>query len=189
MPGQSPRQQPSTEIDLYDEAVHPTVDDDFLQGNNLGLGNYTNSEYWQQVQSFAQGLFGDSAFGRLITDRAIDETKRKLATEGWSYTTEKGDKTEFDPWTERNKWDDHQRRQAIRERGEDIFQKLSDERKLEAVSDKVGLRNWTPPQWRMLMMRHEGSRSRGARVLDNLFGRIREERVADETSDPLEGEV
>jgi len=31
-------------------------------------------------------------------------------------------------------------------------------------------RNWVPPHWRMLQARHEASRSRGARLMDNLFG-------------------
>jgi len=180
----------NSEIDLYQEGVAPTVDDPFLSQNNLGLGYYKDSEYWQQVESFADGLFGDAAFSRIISERAIAETKHKLATEGWQYILETGEAIEFDAWDERAGADEHRPRREISQRGEQIWDKLDDQQKMEAVSDKVGSSaTWTPTQWRMLMMRHEGSRSRGARTLDNLFGRVSVQQVDDDVSEALEGEI
>jgi hypothetical protein len=184
---QSESTAPPTEIDLYDEASGSTVDDPFLSRNNLGLGNYGKQAYWQQVESFADGLFGDTAFGRLLTKRAVAETKRKLAVEGWTCEKASGGVIEFDSWDEQSKWEDHERRQAIRERGEEIWNRLDDEQKAAAVEEQAGAGTWTPPQWRMLMMRHEGSRSIGARLMDNLFGRVQEQKVSDDTSDALDG--
>jgi len=47
-------------------------------------------------------------------------------------------------------------------------------RRLEKIEEHTGItRDWIPPHWRMMQMRHDTSRSRGARLLDNLFGRIR----------------
>jgi len=184
--------QPSSELDLYDEAVHPTVSDDFLKQNNLGLGNYTEREMWQQVESFADGLFGDAAFANLLGERAIKETKRKLATEGISFLKEDGSQLEFEPWDEKSKYDEgdyHRPREAVRERGEEIWSRLDDAMKREAIREKVGADGWTPPQWRMLMMRHEGSRSKGARTLDNLFGRVQEHKVDEDSADALESEL
>jgi hypothetical protein len=181
--------QPSSELDLYDEAVHPTVSDEFLAENNLGLGNYTEREMWQQIQSFAEGLFGDSAFARILNERTIKETKRKLATEGIEFVREDGRSIEFESWEEKSKWESHERRQAIRERGDEVWHNLDEEDKVRAIAEKVGGGDWTPPQWRMLMMRHEGSRSRDAQTLDNLFGRVQEHKVDEDSADALEGEI
>ena len=174
------RDGPVNELDMYNRAVEPPVDDDFLGSMNLGLGYYSSREYWQQVESFRQGLYADAAFARPLNQRAIEEAKRGMGLEAWNNLDE----------DEREKKD---RRRFIRAKGEERWQGLmpsktaseytsQQEREEEAARRRRhAIDNYaetslgfTPPHWRMIMMRHEASRSRGARLLDNLFGRVRE---------------
>lgn len=174
------RDGPVNELDMYNRAVEPPVDDEFLGSMNLGLGYYSRKEYWQQIESFRRGLYADAAFRRPLNHRAIKEAKRAMGLEAW----EKLDEDERE---------EKDRRRFIRAKGEEKWQNLmpsktaseystQQEREEEAARRRrqaieeyaesdIG---FTPPHWRMIMARHEASRSRGARLLDNLFGRVRE---------------
>lgn len=78
-----PANRPQDSIDVYDKASSPTAEDEFLDNNNLGLGVYDQAEQYQQVESYKMGIFADAAFGRRLEERAIAETKRQLAIDGW----------------------------------------------------------------------------------------------------------
>jgi hypothetical protein len=155
---------PSSQIDFYHKVVQAAAtDDEFLSANNLGLGNYDSSEYWQQIEAYRKTLFADAAFGRRIIDRAISQTQRALAEEEWEELPESTQKSKS-------------RRRYLRERGEEIWDdELTDDQRIEQLRDVTGLtRDWTPPFFRMLLARHEASRSKGARLMDNAFGRVSE---------------
>jgi len=167
--------RPSSDLDLYDKAVDPPLSDDFLNSNNLGLGNYSDGEMWQQVESFRMGLFADAAFSDKLDARRIEETQRQLALEGYAYINDDGQRKEFSGWadlTERSQAN-KDRRRYIEERGEEIWETLPEERQYQATIECTGMPNWMPPHLRMVLMRHEASRSKGGRTQDNLFGRVK----------------
>lgn len=173
--------QPMNELDVYQEAIESTVDDDLLEDVLLGLGNYSNSEYWQQVESFRNGLYASTAFTRRLFKRAVQETKTELAIEGYEYHVRGDDGTvqkhAFEGWKDlpEGKQADLDRRRWIDDRKEEIWEEMAEEAQANAIVEIAGFESdWTPPHWRMMMMRHEASRSRGARLLDNLFGRVDE---------------
>lgn len=180
----------SSQIDLYDDAVKSTVDDETLEGNNLGLGNYDANDRYQQMEGYKRGLFADRALGSNIRDRAVHETKRQFALEGHSHWIEaKADVYIVGGWNElteserQDEWDDLTgdedieltRANWIERQGERVWGELDDEQRAESLRDFAGFESdWKPPQWRMMLTRHETSRSKGAHLLDNLFQRVSE---------------
>ncbi len=185
MPDTDGQQRASSQIDIYSDAISSTVDDELLENINLGLGNYSDAEYWQQVDSFKQGMFADTAFGRRLENRAIEETKTEMALEGWSYYDEHEDEvvTE-DGWEDLSDEEkaEKDRRRYLEQRKEEIWGQLNDRERFDALVEVTGFsEEWTPPQWRLMMMRHEASRSKDGRLIDNIFGRVKE--VKGSTSD------
>ncbi|WP_148414923.1 hypothetical protein [Haloferax sp. KTX1] len=163
---------PQSSLEVMEKAIESTDRDQFLSDANLGLGNYKDSEMWQQIESYKSGLFAEAAFSETILERAIDEAKIELALNGWTYWTE--DENRYD-WKPLDEIDDLEHSpDDIRQRGEVIWQELPDREKAAALEDHAGLTGeWTNPFYRMMMARHETSRSRDARLIDNIFGRIR----------------
>jgi len=154
---------------------------------------------WQQVESYRHGLYASAAFRRLIDERAERQTKRAIAIEGYTYTIPDTSKQnhldgwdELDPDERREIWEDElansedeplDRRRWIERRGEQHFEQLEQDtheeaRRFpasEAIQEIAGHSGtWDPAHNRMLMARHETSRSRGAQLLDNVFGRVKE---------------
>lgn len=190
--------RPSDELDLMNEVANESVNDKFLSKQNLGVGNYNSKEMYQQIQSFKNGLYSESAFGKLLYRRAIEETQTKLAKEGWRYVDPfDNEVVEIKGWVELSPderadiWEDElqrtdeqmTKRRWINRRGEEEFETLIERRSRdagraparEAMSELAGWDGeWQSPHLRMIMARHETSRSRGARLLDNVFGRIKE---------------
>lgn len=197
-PDTNPPRGPNSQIDLYDEAIRSTVDDEFIGRENFGLGYYREREMWQQVESFRYGLYAMTAFTRRIRERAIQETKRKLAEHGWQFVDPKTKKpVEIEGWEQLDEEEraEKDRRRYLEERGEEMWQILIRKRDpetgrrpaREALSELANLdKDWRPPHLRMAMMRHESSRSRGARLLDNLFER-KKERVTNVDPDAANG--
>lgn len=172
--------QPADSLDVYHEAMQPSATvDEFLEQNNLGDGFYkTDSELFQQIERFHHGMYGDAAFSQKIVRRAIAETKRVLALRGQSFYDEHNmEPVSIDGWHD---LDDEaraerSRREYIVRTGTQIWSRMDDEQRREALESVSGIdREWTPPHLRILMAEHELSRSRDARLLDNLFGRIEE---------------
>lgn len=86
--------------------------------------------------------------------------------------------------------EERERYDGPRERGEAIWAELTPEQRGEAVRRHTGVTGeWRPPHWRMLEMRHEASRSRGGRLIDNVFARVEEvkQQVSEGVSDSLLG--
>lgn len=180
---------PTSELDIYQDAVDSTVDDEgLLSRTKLGLGYYSDREYWQQVDSYRAGMFGHDAFADRMITRAVEETKTELAVSGIGFKSG-GKEYQFQGWDDLS--DDQKekqdRRRWIEAQREEIWENLPEGIQETAVVEVTGISSeWTPPQWKMMMMRHESSRSRGARLIDNLFGRIEEIRAdVDEGSEGL----
>jgi len=179
--------KPRDGLDVYGRALESSNVDDLMDRNNLGLGYYDDSERWQQVESYQYGMFGEAAFGDVLLNRAIEETKRELATQGSNFYDESAaSPVSIDGWHDLDEDDQmsKDKRRFIEKKGEEIWRRMTDTQRKEALELATGMdRRWTPPHWRMLMVRHETSRSRGARLLDNLFGRESVQRIMDETKE------
>lgn len=169
---------PSQMLEVIHEAIQSNADDDVLEG--LGLGNYGEQEHWQQVESFKDGMYAHSAFASRLIDRSIEETIVDLGLTGHAWYDDQDEEPRNEEgWEDlseqqrREKFDEERitRREYVLQRGEEIWSKLTDEQKLEAIEEATGSKpGWTPPFWRMMQARHESSRSRDARLLDNVFG-------------------
>jgi hypothetical protein len=172
----------SNEVELYELLIQPTVDDPFLSRNNLGLGNYSRREFWQQVDSFKKGLYAEAAFARRLFDRAVYQTKCALARKMFEAKAadEEPDAdgiVRVDDLTLNEYVGENAERcwAALDEQAEQLENTTPTQLKMQALEEHAGLtREWTSPFHRMIMARHEASRSRFARVLDNATGRIRE---------------
>lgn len=171
---------PGSDLDLYDKVVDPEISEEFLRDNNLGTGNYSEGELWQQVESYGQGIFADAAFAGKLLERRIEETKRTLAREGAKVLTEDVALT-VTGWEdlsdeEKEELDEElqDRRRYIQEKKEELWSELDTDEKVTLVEEISGVPDWMPPQLRMTLMRHEVSKSKGARTQDNLFGRVKE---------------
>lgn len=174
--GTSDGDRPTSEIGVLAEAVRPSSDDEFLTDTNLGLGNYDDEKYYRQVKAFRMGLFADASFSRRLLEHAIEDAKRGLALEGCEVTDKDGNVVhDFDGWEDLDEEDlPESKVNWVEEQGDEIWKAIPERVQLEALSRHAGVtRQWTPPQWRLLMMRHEASRSLDARLIDNLFGRIK----------------
>jgi len=195
----SPRQRPQDSLDLQQEVIESTSIDPLLDQENLGTGNYRSNEMWQQVESYRNGLYATAAFRNTIEQRSKQETKNRLAIDGWEWSDGDGGVYRWEGWEQlspderREKWrkelanqdgERFDRRRWIRRRGEQVLNELYELRSpekgfypaLEALGELSGWsNNWNPAHNRMLMTRHEVSRSRGAQLLDNVFGRVKEQ--------------
>lgn len=185
--------RPASELEIYDRVIQPTANDDILGKTNLGLGNYTDEAYWQQVRSYRKWLYAHSAFSRTLDNRVIETAKTELAKQAWD-AMEPGERRE--EWTENLAPDDGMemdRRRWIKAKKDAVWEDLKPDganlneqekshealrRKQDAIS-KHGKGNlgWTPPFGRMVKMRHEASRSIRARLMDNAFGRVTVQKV------------
>jgi len=160
--------KPKSELEIYNDATDPQVQDPFLSDTNLGLGNYGNDELWQQVESFKQGMYAQAGFGKLVLRRAVKETIHGIGAEEWS-RLEEDEKQDKDRrrWiiqTGRKKWNEV----ASIEEDAEAQGKMQELLRQHAGVDE----QYTAPHMRMLMARHEVSRSKGARLMDNLFDRV-----------------
>lgn len=183
---QPQKNRPHQDLDLYDKVIDPDSTDDFLNENTLGLGNLTEGEVYQQIESYGDGMYAQAAIGELLVGRRIEETKRELGKHGFSYTQEDEEgkvKTFYDGWVDVDESDkkthegegmDPDRRRGIIKRGEELWEELSDDEQFLAVEKHAGLPDWTAPHLRMLLLRNEVSKSKNARTQDNLFGRAKE---------------
>lgn len=209
--GQKQRQRPQDELHLQHEAITPQVATDELTESNFGLGNYTDAEMWQQIQAYENHLYGSAAFRRTLWQRAVRETIVGLGKEEWERLPSRDeldaanvDFSEFGP--DVNSLDDievredYDRRRFIMREGRDKWNSIFDDTDLDAETrrDKVKDRmrqyagvdsHWITPHMKLMQMRHEASRSRDARLMDNLFRRVSKKIVegASESSGGLLG--
>lgn len=167
--------QPASTQEIYDRATAPTDDDEFLEHINFGLGNYSRRESYQQVELYLFGLYGQSAFGRTLRKMVEQKVKFKLGIYGWQHVTEDGVRREHEGW---QSLDDAEQELEDREsyatgRGADIWELLPNKEREQAMKQFADTDpEWTPPQHSAAMAHHEVSRARGARLMDNLFGRV-----------------
>jgi hypothetical protein len=179
--GSEVQQGPSDELDMYGDILRQSNANPLLEKTNLGQGNYDTDYLWQQVRSYRKGLFAYIAFSGVLSKRAIHETKIKLAREGFSHWNDnKGVVEEWDPLDEDAKEDGESIWTAERRRGNEIWNKLSDnrtplsEKQAAALLDKTNVsEDFMPIFWEMAAGRHEVSRSKDAELLRDMLTGIK----------------
>lgn len=197
---------PAHEIDVIHEIAQPTSDDRFLENNNLGLGHYNAREQYQQVLEFRQHIYAEAALGSYLLEYSIHYAKWQLGVQALAEADGDDpvaavDELEAEPVTEiksrraailalgENAWDRLGRDAVDEQKWEETFdvqdrQEVTAQMQLQKLDDLAsGGHEWTTVHGRMISVRHETSRSLGARLMDNILGRVREFRGDDELSD------
>jgi len=186
--------QPRDELDVAAEFVASSGYEELLQDLNIGTGNYSDEDLAMQMRSFRKGMVAAVAFDGRLFDRAVYETKIKLADEGYQYRDEDGAVLEIDgieAVDEEAIAENGGRGPTLRERGERIWSRLAEpgqplsDAQAAALSQKVGIERFKPVFWRLMAVYHEGSKSRNARTQDNFFGRVKKHLVDDSSDGDL----
>lgn len=73
---------------MYGIILRSSQTNPLTESTNLGLGNYDDDFFWQQIRSMRKGLYAWIAFGSFLSKRAIHETKMKLGRDGVNYYEE-----------------------------------------------------------------------------------------------------
>lgn len=171
------KRRPNSMLEVYMAALAGETGDPFLDQINMGTGNYTDSEYWLQVQEFRNGLYAEAAVSRKVLERARRETKEAVVRA----ILETPDSKLLDDISYPPPDDDASFGEYYGEHADEIWESLGTEEitpsrhraiLVNEVTD-LGM-GWTPPHLRMVKMRHEASQSKDARALDNLFDRVKE---------------
>jgi hypothetical protein len=167
-------------LEIYMRAVDNTTGESFLDAVNLGVGYYSDEEYWQQVEAYRNGLYADSAMTEKVIRRAVLQTKRRMVD---AIVDGRHDARLLKRVDYPDPGDGQSRQGYFEEHIDDVWEDLGYE---TADGESYGTHehqawlvhvctdldmDWTPPHWRMLKARHEASKSKGARLIDNLFGR------------------
>lgn len=178
------------ELDIQGEVLSSSESNPLLRNTNLGLGKYDDDYKWQQIRSYRKGLYAWVAFGRVLSDRQIYETKQKLGEEGFNphYDEDESEVKVFPPFDEANGYwdeDEESRWTAVRRRGEEIWRSLgeSDEilsqKQVVAINKKTGISDeWMPIFWELVSGRHEVSRSDEGELLRDLLTSVKDLRQA-----------
>lgn len=178
-----------SKLELQDSIVQGADGVPILDHVNLGQGNYSTDDYWQQIRSYRRGLYLHTAFQSTLTKRAIRETKFRLGEEGYNaiYDNSDADVKSLDPAdvTDISDLDpdeitaEDSRRRQILDRGEEIWERLGEpdqvisEAQVAALMEKTGVgMDWLPISWEMVVGRHEASRSRDAELIRDVFSQV-----------------
>lgn len=179
---------PSSELEYRDGIVGPQTDDEMLRDNNLGLGVYSEQEYWQQIDNFQQYLYAAAAFEENLIKRSIYIARRAIAREGFTFHGRNDDGAQ--EMQRVAAWDDLE--PDKREEYGDIetyshasWDSMGDQGQLQAVRKFT---DYDPakrlPQARLLLARHEMSRSKEGRLVDRALGDYHRVEEEDNTAPP-----
>jgi len=178
--GQDDSQTPRIrdEADVYQQVLGSGTSNALLRDADLGQGNYDDEYLWQQIRSYRKGLYAWIAFGNVLTERKIYETKMQLGEEGYNafYDESESDVQVWEALDDDAVPDDRSRWNYVKDRGEEIWQRLGEpdvmlsQKQLSAIQSKTGLsQEWMPIFWELVSGRHEVSRSRDAELLRDLM--------------------
>jgi hypothetical protein len=181
-------QDPRDELDVANEIISPSTYEELLQEVNLGTGVYDDEDVSMQMRSFRKGMIVDVAFDDVLFKRAIQETKIKLADNGFAHYNEYEEEVQqWDPIDD-DLVEERGRTGALRYRGDEIWEALSEpgkaisEKQAAALAEFVGIDTLKPIFWRLLAAYHEASKSREGRTQDNFFQRVKKNLINDVSS-------
>jgi len=164
-------------LDAQQEVV--TGSPDLGLATNFGHGNYDKAEFYQQIRNFRKAAVAVELFERIVLERAIYETKVRLALDGIAFYDDDGNEVvQHDPIDP----DPKHRTKRIREEGDKIWRKLDDtdrvlsQKQVAAIMQKSGHdpANWKNFYAQILVFFHESSRSIDAELLRDFLTGIKE---------------
>ncbi len=181
--------EPRDDLDVAFSIIRSSEYSDLLEQINLGTGYYDDEDIAMQMRSVRKGLVTDIAFSESLRKRAIQETKVKLADEGFSFYNERKEKPQiWQPLTD-DDIDERGRTTALFERGDEIWNALADSRyalsveQAAAIDEKTSLDPFKPIFNHLAAAYHESTKSKGARTQDNYFGRVQRREVHGDTDE------
>ena len=171
--------EPRDDLDVAYSIIRPSEYDDLLEQINFGTGYYDDNDLAMQMRNVRKGFVTDIAFSETLRKRAIQETKVKLADEGFSWYDEQADRLkQWDPLTERDVGV-RGRTTKLFKRGEKIWSELDDPQyalsveQAAAIHEKTGFDVFKPIFSMLAAAYHDTTKSKGGRTQDNYFGRVR----------------
>lgn len=174
-----------TRGDTHEEFAESTVDDREIQRNNFGAGVYRNSELYEQTDRFKRTINANAGIGEDIRKRAKGEAWLRLGRKGWTIRAndtlnrfpsyeEAFDIEEYANFAEEAKAKSDDKRDEELTYGRLVWEDMSDLEREYAITELSSLDEpFDPPEFRVAKFFHEGSRSKGGRLMDNVFGRVR----------------
>ncbi|MCG1002867.1 MULTISPECIES: hypothetical protein [Halobacterium] len=169
-------EQWNDELDAYAQVIGSSPDLDM--GTNFGQGNYNERIFYDQIKNYRRAAKAMELFQRILLERAIYETKIKLAQDGITFYDDDQDEvfqaSGIDP-------DDEHRSKELRTEGENIWQKMNEsdrvlsDRQVKAIVQKTGHDlDWQSFYAKVLVFYHETSRSLNAELIRDFLTGIKE---------------
>lgn len=176
----------------HEEFAGSTVHDRELSQNNFGAGVYQPSEVYEQTRRFKRTLNAQAGVGQDIERLARGEVFQTIGQQGYEVTTddetltipaldevvdEDGDIVAESDYAEQaaRALQQSQSHDVELEYGRQVFQTLPEYLQTHALTELSTLQSrFDPPEMRVTKAFHELTRSKGGRLMDNVFGRVRE---------------
>ena len=181
--------EPRDDLDVAFSIIRSSEYSDLLEQINLGTGYYDDEDIAMQMRNVRKGLITTIAFSETLRKRAVQETKVKLADEGFRFYDEfKDEPRVWKPLSE-DDIDERGRTTALFERGDEIWEALADPEyalsveQAAALDEKTNLDPFKPIFSHLAAAYHETTKSKGARTQDNYFGRVRRNVVEGDADD------
>lgn len=164
------------EMDAYEQLLSRSQDLDL--DTNFGLGNYDERVFYEQISNYRKAAKANELFQRIILQRAIYETKIRLAEDGITFYDD--DNMESKSFDAVDVEDVESPRRELRDRGQEIWQRLGDanrtlsDKQVNAVVRKTGHDlDWQSFYAKVLTFYHEGSRSVNAELIRDFLTGIK----------------
>lgn len=171
--------EPRDDLDVAFSIIRSSEYTELLEQINFGTGVYDESDIAMQMRNVRKGIITNVAFNETLRKRAVQETKVKLADEGFRFYDETSNEPKvWKPLSDADV-DDHGRTTALFKRGEEIWASLADPKyslsieQAAALDEKTSLDPFKPIFHQLAAAYHEQTKSKGARTQDNFFGRVR----------------
>lgn len=170
--------------ETHEEFAKPAVDDREISRNNFGAGVYKTPELYEQTERFKRTINANAGVGEDIRKRAKGEAWLTLARKGWTIRLQDQmvqfpslEEAEDDPYAPfakiaREKADNLRQQQL--EYARLVWNDMDKTEQEYALTELSSLDEpFDPPEFRVAKFFHESSRSKGGRLMDNVFGRVR----------------
>lgn len=177
---------PQDDLDVAYSIVSSSEYNELLDQINFGTGYYEDAELKMQMRNVRKGLVADIAFSRTLREHAEQETKVKLADEGFRYYNDDLEKTKV--WQaihdmDAEDVDEGGRTSALLTRGAEIWEDLARPgyslsiEQAAALDAKASMASFKPIFNHLAAIYHEQTKSKGARTQDNYFGRVKRQEL------------
>lgn len=181
--GNNRQEQPRDDLDVTYSIIRPSEYNELIEQINFGTGYYEDAELNMQMRNARRGLFATIAFSNTLREHAERETKTKLADEGFSWYDEQAEEVKMWKSIEEADIDDELEKRGrtamLLERGEEIWEELGrpeyslSVKQAAALDAKANMNNFKPIFNHLAAIYHEQTKSKGARLIDNYFGRVK----------------